>query len=109
MLMSLMKSKLTNTSITMLQLRMIIPRLRPTQLASLTRQATPIQSSALPRSFRRSLEKSLQQAQLRFYAVKPTAAPKKHNNIEDELKRQARAVAKDGKEFGAYFSMLFTA
>ncbi|KAM0299929.1 hypothetical protein ACHAPM_007161 [Fusarium culmorum] len=83
----------------MLQLRMIIPRLRPTQLASLTRQATPIQSSILPRSFRRSLQKSLQQAQLRCYAAKPTAAPTKSTKIEDELKRQARAVAKGGKEF----------
>ncbi|KAL9570077.1 hypothetical protein ACKAV7_005798 [Fusarium commune] len=77
------------------QLRMIIPRLRPTQLASITRQSTPLQSSALPRNFRRSLQKSLQ-AQVRCYA-KPTA--KKPIKIEDELKRQARATSKDGKEF----------
>ncbi|KAH7179349.1 uncharacterized protein B0J16DRAFT_346690 [Fusarium flagelliforme] len=81
----------------MLQLRMIIPRLRPIQFASVTRQATTIQSLALPRSFQRSLQKSLQ-AQLRCYS-KPSHAPKKPNKIEDELKRQARAVAKDGKDF----------
>ncbi|QPC63537.1 hypothetical protein HYE67_005768 [Fusarium culmorum] len=39
------------------------------------------------------------QAQLRCYAAKPTAAPTKSTKIEDELKRQARAVAKGGKEF----------
>ncbi|KAF5973715.1 hypothetical protein FBULB1_8138 [Fusarium bulbicola] len=77
------------------QLRMIIPRLRPTQLAGVTRQSTPLQTSALPRNFRRSLQKSLQ-AQVRCYA-KPTA--KKPVRLEDELKRQARAASKDGKEF----------
>lgn len=80
------------------QLRMIILRLRTNQLASLTRQTTPLQSSALPRNFRRSLQKSLQ-AQVRCYA-KPTA--KKPVKIEDELKRQARAASKDGKEFGMF-------
>jgi hypothetical protein len=78
------------------QLRMIIPRLRPTQLTPLTRKVTPLQSSALPRNFRRSLQKSLQ-AQVRCYAKN---TPKKPIKIEDELKRQARAVSKDGKEFG---------
>lgn len=81
------------------QLRMIIPRLRPNQLTSLTRQTTPLQSvSALPRNFRRSLQKSLQ-AQVRCYA-KPTA--KKPITMEDELKRQARAASKDAKEFGIF-------
>jgi hypothetical protein len=40
---------------------------------------------------------------LRCYAKPTTSVPKKHNKIEDELKRQARAVAKEGKEFGACF------
>ncbi|KAF5251326.1 hypothetical protein FANTH_3618 [Fusarium anthophilum] len=70
-------------------------QLRPTQLAGITRQSTLLQTSALPRNFRRSLQKSLQ-AQVRCYA-KPTA--KKPVKIEDELKRQARAASKDGKEF----------
>ncbi|KAH7239176.1 hypothetical protein BKA59DRAFT_484151 [Fusarium tricinctum] len=84
----------------MLQLRTIIPRLRPnqSQLVFFSRQVTPFQSSALPRNIHRSIQKSLQQAQLRCYA-KPASPPKKPVKIEDELKRQARAASKESKEF----------
>ncbi|KAF4991621.1 hypothetical protein FGRMN_7740 [Fusarium graminum] len=84
----------------MLQLRVIIPRLRPSQpqLVFFARQATPFQSLALSRDLHRSIQKSLQQAQLRCYA-KPASPPKKPIKIEDELKRQARAASKESKEF----------
>ncbi|KAF4463352.1 hypothetical protein FALBO_9839 [Fusarium albosuccineum] len=82
----------------MLQLRTIIPRLRPSQLTPLSRQTAPFQPISLSRTFRRSLQKSLQQSQRRCYA-QPATPPRKATRLEDELKRQARAASKDGKEY----------
>ncbi|RTE78862.1 hypothetical protein BHE90_006636 [Fusarium euwallaceae] len=82
----------------MLQLRTALPRLRPSQLAPLSRQTAPFQPISLTRSLRRSLQKSLQQSQRRCYA-KPVTPAQKTSRIEDELKRQARAASKSNKEF----------
>ncbi|KAF4980708.1 hypothetical protein FZEAL_3376 [Fusarium zealandicum] len=82
----------------MLQLKTIIPRLRPSQLTSISRQAAPSQHLAITRTLRRTLQKSLQQCQQRCYA-KPVSPVQKASQIEDELKRQARAASKNNKGF----------
>lgn len=60
----------------------------------------PPSSASLPRALRRSLQKSLQTQPRRCYAL---PAPKKPSRVEEELKRQARAAAKDGKAHGMSF------
>ncbi|KAM5355189.1 hypothetical protein ACJ41O_001835 [Fusarium nematophilum] len=83
----------------MLQLRMIIPRLRPNQLTSLPRHTAAFQPLPFPRSLRRSLQKSLHQSSQRCYAQPASSSPQKTSRVEDELKRQARAASKAGKEY----------
>ncbi|KAH8734540.1 hypothetical protein BGZ61DRAFT_125690 [Ilyonectria robusta] len=78
----------------MFSFRTIIPRLRPIQLTPLS-PSSPL-SASLCRTLRSSLQKSLQQQPRRWYAL---PVPKTPSRVEQELKRQARAASKNGKEY----------
>lgn len=82
----------------MLSFRTIMPRLRPIQLTPLS-PSSPF-SASLCRSLRSSVQKSLQQQPRRWYAL---PVPKKPSRVEEELKRQARAASKNGKDYGMMF------